>query len=54
MTEECDSKRVVISEEELASMDKEGLLKLWLKQEKYIAVWEQKHNSEGKWSQYAF
>ena len=42
-----DIKRVVISDEELMSINKEALVKIWMKQEKYITSLEQKHLAEG-------
>ena len=43
-----DIKRVVISEEELVSINKESLVKIWKRQEKYISSLEEKHLVEGK------
>ena len=43
-----DIKRVVISEEDLVSINKEALVKIWMRQEKYISSLEQKHLAEGK------
>ncbi|XP_043241785.1 pre-mRNA-splicing regulator female-lethal(2)D-like isoform X1 [Amphibalanus amphitrite] len=43
-----DVKRVVISEDDLMSINKEALLKIWKRQEKYITSLEQKHLAEVK------
>ena len=43
-----DIKRVVISEDDLLSINKEALAKIWMRQEKYITALEQRHLAEGE------